>query len=183
MIADVGDIGVELPVLRSVLVKFGEALVNPPPAIMAPPDGAADHPAVNGPPRNNDPPDAPNASPRRSRAGIEIILGVAQRARSHNSNPMVGAEGSDRSEYVRAVAPSDRPPTSNFRQVDPRSVERSRNVSRLLSLIGVIEVKSGTENSEGSTSHASLGAPPGVGRLRAQGKKDHGNQDRQPDKR
>ena len=49
MIADVGDIGVELPVLRSVLVKFGEALVNPPPAIMAPPDRAADHPAVNRP--------------------------------------------------------------------------------------------------------------------------------------
>jgi hypothetical protein len=48
MIAEVGDIGVELgPVLRSMLVEAGQALVDPPTAIMSTPDVAPDKRAVN----------------------------------------------------------------------------------------------------------------------------------------
>jgi hypothetical protein len=148
MIADVGDIGVELPVLRSVFVKFGEALVYPPPAIMAPPDRAADHPAVNGPPRNDDPPDVPNASPRRSRAGIEIILSVAQRARSHTSNLIVLAKRKPPLGVCSRGGSLRQPAETQFSATQIlRLAARSLNFSRLLSLIGAFGVKAGTEKS------------------------------------
>jgi hypothetical protein len=47
MIADVGAIGVDLRVFRSMLVEAGQAFVNPLPVIMPPPDGPPDKRAVN----------------------------------------------------------------------------------------------------------------------------------------
>ena len=120
---------------------------------MAPPDRAADHPAVNGPPRNDDPPDVPNASPRRSRAGIEIILSVAQRARSHTSNLIVLAKRKPPLGVCSRGGSLRQPAETQFSATQIlRLAARSLNFSRLLSLIGVIGVKAGTENSEGSKS-------------------------------
>ncbi len=147
-LANFGCQHIELPVLRSVLVVARQALVNPLPPIMPSPDAAPDDAAIDRPPWNDDPPHMPNASPWGLRRDIEIIFGVAPRARSHLKT-CCSIKRSRRAEYVRSAA-SPSPEgvhtrtNGNVRRCYCRVYVPTGNAVRELSLMSAREVKSGT---------------------------------------
>ena len=149
-LANVGCQHIEWPVLRSVLVVAGQALVNPLPPIMASPDAAPDHAAIDRPPWNDDPPDMPNTSPRGQRRDIDIIFGIAPRVRSHLKTCYSIKRGR-RAEYVRSAA-SPSPEgvhtrtKGNVRRCYCKVYAPTGNAVRELSLMSAREVKSGTRS-------------------------------------